>query len=146
VPTSPLRVAITVYILRDGSWQAQPAATGPSFVGSLATFRGALLAVDTAGRTWTSDGHTWHEAGVVPLAYQSSTASMVEDTDRHVVVLVGGFPTASVPTYEWDGSAWHLRSGTLPPVPTAPPLPAGEPSSAPPPPLGEPSILPAPVP
>lgn len=128
-PTGPQ----DAYVLKGAVWQRQTVDSGPSYLISVSSFKGWILAIDVSGRTWTGDGRTWHDSGTAPLGAFDGDLRIVEDTDRHVAVLIGGYPTtSSIPVWEWDGSKWQLRSGTLPPPP---PSPKG----------GVPSILPAPA-
>ena len=121
------------YVLKGAVWQRQTVDSGPSYLISVSSFKGWILAIDVSGRSWTGDGRTWRDSGKAPVAFVGYNARLVEDTDWHVAVLIGGYPTtSSIPVWEWDGSKWQLRSGTLPPPP---PSPEG----------GVPSILPAPA-
>lgn len=75
-----------------------------------------------AAETWTFDGTAWTlRAGPMPGPRVVETSAITYDRGRERVVLLGGTPWASTPgpmeTWEWDGTAWSLRTPTSTPSP-----------------------------
>jgi hypothetical protein len=64
---------------------------------------------------WELDGDTWTPIGpVTPTPPASMSHAMTADVDGAGVLMIGG-TTAPADTWEWNGTAWTLRSGASPP-------------------------------
>jgi hypothetical protein len=101
----------------DGStWTRHAESSGTAPTGILPSMAaddatGTVVLVDEQGTTWIWDGQSWSQRHPSTSPPPRQQEAMAYDSDRHVVVLFGGYHKPFVAdTWTWDGSTWTQRT------------------------------------